>query len=1064
MNRDAALDRFVGENSRELTDTRATKDTVKLLRQQFAAKHSLAAGARFTQRDAAERVVLRLVLARRQGDVETLVSLSKKIPWILESLGEGGIRQQVEVHRLGAQPLLSPSDLTHLNEENYLASVEEKISERLRVVATRQIADEHRQLAKTLEVLRVKQEDLQAKNSILESVSPEKALALESTEVSVPPPQVPAALWWQDIGLGSDPFLTNRGIYHIPKDKFESIVVETPFIKQFSDRIARSPTSLFSQAVMILGRYGSGKSTLFDILERKASPRGIIPLTVSLSPTPSAQGLLESFLTQLGERLGETFPDTFGGLPVRPEETADEMGTCIQAMKSAMKTHKTTIGFYILIDGLHKPDVFRSQTFEFVQYLQTFEERLDRDAVPCGIFIAGLPDWNEQLVSSAATKGSVSEVATIPELSVETAVEAVVRRISSFVVPGTTPPQIIRLPLRRGFEVLRDRLGVTPNFRDYLDDVKARLVARDYASVGVSITLHLETIQAVKSAFEASPLKAAYQRLMDPNQHSSSFRAAIKAILPAMVSQEGVAESSGMFSRNVGAFYVLRREGFIVKRWDASRGGVVWHLAESVIPLLQQLETSDEVLPTEALEALFVDERAAPPAEAGSIYGSVLRQLKEMANSWKGSWETVAELVDTAERRIRQIANSLEDDSSFVVSNELVRKSTTDLAIAVLDAAGQTAPSLDQVAEAFESAWCAPEDADEIAKLIRLPAGAPNSLQVGLGILHRHAGACRTLCDLLSDLVAGEGTARLRDRRLSAEEKRRIHVARTSFLSQQFQDAIDEVNDTLEKKIRDVAFLRLRCLGPDDPVSLIPAKIRSGIARAPTRGPSQLRRPSDRNFLYDVSRGVYSQVLFIPGIQDAIFASALTEVEVSRLREQMRLLFGLGSKEVHNDRPRYFVDHSQDVSAAIAFCVELIERLNDSIVQLFDLARCRLKFSAEGGLESSLVLLDGTHKIRKIPPARARAIGLSLVERLRRDRIRVPPLETAMLAVDSNVEDALLVTLAAVVQGRVKSTQQSSPFFIDLVLSDPVSSASQDSRSGPPPRAGTPTPISASTE
>ena len=476
--------------------------------------------------------------------------------------------------------------------------------------------------------------------------------------VSTLEPPEPAAVWWQDIGLSGDPFLTNRGVYHIPTDKFDSIIVSTPFVQSFTDRTTRAPESFFSQTTMVVGPYGSGKSTLLDVIERRASPRGIIPILIELTPTPSTPGLLESFFSQIGESLGEAFPDTFGGQPSRPTESADAMGACVQDMKSSLGRHPTTLGFYIFVDGLHKPDTYRAQTFEFLQHLQTFQERLERSKVPAGLFLAGLPSWAEHVRGDPALSGSISDLADMPSLAVEHAVEAVVSRITTYAEPGKSPPQIVRLPLRRSFEVISERLGRAPTFREYLDDVKSRLVARDYESVGISITLHLETIQAVQSAFESSPISGALRRILDPQLHSHAFRSAVRTILPAMVSEEGIPESSTLFSRNIGAFYTLRREGLIVKRWDRSRGGVVWHLAESVIPVLQRLETEEEVLPTEALGALFVEASGLAPAETTSIYGSALRQLKEMANKWRSSWDSIATYVESQRERFVRFLTS----------------------------------------------------------------------------------------------------------------------------------------------------------------------------------------------------------------------------------------------------------------------------------------------------------------------------------------------------------------------------------------------------------------------
>lgn len=362
-----------------------------------------------------------------------------------------------------------------------------------------------------------------------------------------------------------------------------------------------------------------------------------------------------------------------------------------------------------------------------------------------------------------------------------------------------------------------------------------------------------------------------------------------------------------------------------------------------------------------------------------------------------------------------------------------------DLTMAVIEAIGEPVPVSDKLAEVFENAWCAPEDADEICRLMRLPPGPASSLTATLGILHRHAVALSTLCDLLNDLVGGESVATLRGRKLSGAEKLQLHQARTAHLAQQFQEAVDRINDTLEKKIRDVAFLRLKCLGPPDPIVFFPPDAQRDIDRAASRGPKKLRRVPDRNYLYDVSRGAYGRILFHPSLRGAVFSQQLTEETASRLSESTRVLFALGSRDAHNDRPRYFLDHAQDISQAISFCAEMVEMLNDSVAQLLDASRAHMTFSEGVGLTASLQHPDGSYKERELTEARAKTVSSSLMDRLRRDRIRVPPIETAMIAVDASIEEALIVTLAAIKQGSVLRSLSVSPFFVDLALAGPKS-------------------------
>ena len=526
MNREEVTDAFIKEHLRPLTDPSAQKDQVKQLRIAFCSRRGLHSEERFSQRVLADRVVHVIAAAHRDWGRDELTKALSEMPWLRAELGDARIAEQVELLELGRQSTLKPDDLRRLREERYLSEVEETISNRVQAEAERRLEDEHRRLLRTLEALRAKQEDLDSRRSVLDSEGPESALDAQANDANAETTdRSPLVAWWQDLGLESDPFFSNKALHRIPKSKFDSVVVQTPFVKEFIDKIARDPTAYFSQAIVVLGEYGSGKSTLFELLEYRSATGGILPLFITLSPNPSVSNLVSRFVTQLGEGLGSAYPELFDHLPVRPHESPDDFGACISAMKAGLTQHSSNSGYYVFVDGLHLPDTFRRQSLEFLQHLQTFQERCARSSVPVAIFVAGIPSWSEDIAGFPGLSGAISEVTTIPPISAENAVEAVIRRLLSFTPPGVEPPEIVRLPLRRGFDVLAERLRRPPTFRQYLEDVRGRLVARDYASVGISISVHLETISEVQRAFSESALGPAYSRLNSPGNHSP-FRTA----------------------------------------------------------------------------------------------------------------------------------------------------------------------------------------------------------------------------------------------------------------------------------------------------------------------------------------------------------------------------------------------------------------------------------------------------------------------------------------------------------------------------------------------------------
>ena len=112
----------------------------------------------------------------------------------------------------------------------------------------------------------------------------------------------------------------------------------------------------------------------------------------------------------------------------------------------------------------------------------------------------------------------------------------------------------MREPLRHAFQVLTGRLHRPPTFRDYLDHVRDKFTSRDYAGVGLSLSLHTETIELVQNYMMQSNLGDRYSNLIDPSQHSLNFRLAVKTILPDIFINHGITETNPLFKNNKGAF------------------------------------------------------------------------------------------------------------------------------------------------------------------------------------------------------------------------------------------------------------------------------------------------------------------------------------------------------------------------------------------------------------------------------------------------------------------------------------------------------------------------------
>lgn len=927
MDRDEALAKFVRDHYKELTDTKATKQAVKLLRQRFFEQNKLAAGSRFSNYDVAIKVARDVSRVKKDLTEEEIRSLLRSIPMMAEELENDDMELLITKEKLGSGSSLTPSDLKKLREDEYLATLEAQFRAKAEAEAETRLERERLELERMRSTVLQQQLSLAAFQSALDSIAPTTDLEKLVEKEETPQPDRPFVIWWKELGLDGDPFASNQGLLGIPEGKYDEVVVPTPFIKSYLERLSQAPEQLLGKTIIILGEFGSGKTTLLQLIAHRAATFGLLPVVAFLNPQGTLSKITGQFVSQVTEGVGRASAQRLDELAATPLHAMDEIGFCIKVMEGAARS-ATSKGFLICVDGLHKPETYLKQSLEFLQQLQSFQERSSHAKIPCGILVAGSPAWEIEILSNPSLSGSFYGMEKVPPLAEESAVESVVRRIHSFVPSGKPRPTIVKAPLRRAFAVLSKRLLRPPTFRDYLDHVRNRFIARDYASVGISLALHTETIEAVQREVANSPLGISYSRLADPKQHTSHFRRALKLILPEMYVRKGIPESDPLFQVNKGAFFLLRNEGFIVPRANAANRELVWHLSQKVVELLQKSFEEHKIPPEDALEAMFSDRIVSLPQEAETIYGHIRKQLEIMIASWRSGWPEVTGLLEKADTRIRQVEKASENIDGLISPETLesLKMSLQSMMRAVAFVVGDPQAMTGEISRRFGDLWCAPENVDAWVELLQRTEVLPRNPSECFGILHLHAQAVSDLSVLLANLVRGEGVTRLANRLLTTAELSRLHEARTMFLAQRYAGSVDALCGLVEAKIRDVVFPSIRCgLGPKA-VSLLPEDIRQKIAL--TKGHPRAKRLPDPNFLYNISRSEYTKVMFQRELHKLIFGVLLESKIAVEVKDSLELLFSLGDREAHRDKPTYFREHSTEIVDCLKMVPRVCELLN----------------------------------------------------------------------------------------------------------------------------------------
>jgi hypothetical protein len=231
LNREEALARFIGESLKELTDPACDRTQLRGLRQRFFTRHRLEAAAHFSNQDVARELVRRLSRSREQVDVDPLAIELIQLTIVSEQLAPEKVREIIATTRLGLRSKLSSEELGKAGREEYLNRVERELTDEAKKSAEKELDLERQELDSMRRSLETERNEIEALKSALDELPPdviEEELVSGSQDEGLPKG---IGVWWKELGLEGNPFASNQGLSQIPEAKFESIVVQTPFIK-----------------------------------------------------------------------------------------------------------------------------------------------------------------------------------------------------------------------------------------------------------------------------------------------------------------------------------------------------------------------------------------------------------------------------------------------------------------------------------------------------------------------------------------------------------------------------------------------------------------------------------------------------------------------------------------------------------------------------------------------------------------------------------------------------------------------------------------------------------------
>lgn len=925
------LKKFVKENALFLTSVNASSEGAKHLMRTFLDKHNFKSEDRFKLNDVIDEV-LNLILKHSYETFDDFVEDVRKIPFLRERAPETKLKILFDSNTSPSQTIIKPEDLTKLENDEFLKSLEEKYKQKVTKELQDQINEKLNELNRRIEEFETEKKDYEKFKSGLDSIP--LSISLDELVEKYPSSmdnevQRSSADWWEEAGLTGDPFPSNLGLTGISPEKYGEIVVETPFIRDYIDKASKGSKTLMGKTTLLLGEFGSGKTTLFQYLSYKVSIGKILPINVILNPGPRIVDLTSSMLQQIYKGAAETYKVRIGIDP-RREDSGRDLAIDITNTLTSLSRENVTEGFLVLLDGLHKGNSYENQVFEFLQQIQNVQEYFSQQSIQIGFIIAGSMRWKNEIVNIPSLSGSFYAINVIPPITAEYAVMAFKKRIKSFSSDPSDEP-VIRddTSLLGVFELLQRRLVREVTFRDFLDYVRQRLDARNYKELGVEVALHLEIVTDVRSILNKSIIGGNYRALWAELYKKPFLKAHCKDIM-RLAFKHGIAEDTLLFKDNKASFFLLRRYGFLYQVRVDGEESFRWYPSSEVVFATTQVCKSLYISPNRALSAAFEEEASVMKDETVTIYAGIIRTLSEVTSAWSDTFPDITQRLQEAKATLTQIGEIVSHANVDLLTPILISKPVKILIESIVQFVYGTEIDADKIWDYFSNSWVSPENFDSIKQYAYWETAIPRQQTPLYGLLQQHSQIMTDLLRILIDVVRGEGVSRLLGRTLSFSDLQRIHIMRKLFLDQSYAEVADKMTTLMEERFRETVFPALRAIWGDKATKLLPKDLIDEIGRAGERGHPDLIRSTHPNFLYDISRSEYSKVLFTGDIYKALLGSRNnTPQEKERIKKSFELASSLNDRVAHRDEASYFADNAVNIGATLAFLPDFLEKLTE---------------------------------------------------------------------------------------------------------------------------------------
>ena len=311
--------------------------------------------------------------------------------------------------------------------------------------------------------------------------------------------------------------------------------------------------------------------------------------------------------------------------------------------------------------------------------------------------------------------------------------------------------------------------------------------------------------------------------------------------------------------------------------------------------------------PAIVFQSLSVDPSVALVRDSSD--DSVLNAAQDFLARWESEWpEMVTTFKSFLKRHDKIVRHSIDGKKVNL------RKECKNALTALIQCAQIIFKSPESAVEWLDSTWL---DFPIKPTIISVLQQETVSEREAVDLYQRYHHSAAIVLEKLAQLLEINRMTNILSSGNLREEMRVLFNAGNYLRNGDFDNAIEEINSNIEKKIRVAFHLAFSLHYGGNYMRALPTSAQERISNLNKKGPPSLRRTVDQNLFYHFSRSEYADVVNTKNNWRNMFEEVFSPKTRGEVVNALRITFALDDRKQHRDRKDYFRNMREAIRQSI---------------------------------------------------------------------------------------------------------------------------------------------------